>query len=83
MIIRFAGATGLAPEFLGTINNLTTSQVSHHLYPVIRLFLSLDGGLCENYNLTTSQVNPLIIAIHWFRVRSLDIGWLNLGCGTL
>ena len=27
MIIRFAGATGLAPEFLGTISNLTTSQV--------------------------------------------------------
>ena len=48
MIIRLAGATGLAPEFLGTINNLTTSQV-----------------------------RPLVIAMHWFRVRSLDIGFVS------
>ena len=28
--ILTSGATGLAPEFLGTISNLTTSQVGHH-----------------------------------------------------
>ena len=66
MIILLPGATQLAPEFVGILNNLTIRQVAHLIIGLMsdvfsyHRLVNSDGGLCESNNIfPREEMRPL------------------------